>query len=90
MILRLEIILLVMPYERKIITFYEKTSKLTKNNTFNNDFYNRIFRYHRFLPIFQKLLDFHETLLIFSRKILSTTLLFPIFKISKKSSNTVI
>ena len=27
-----------MSYERKNITFYERNSKLTKNNTFNNVF----------------------------------------------------
>ena len=38
MILKLEIILSVVSYERKNITFNEKRLKLTKNNTFNNAF----------------------------------------------------
>ena len=38
MILRHEIILSVMYYERKIIIFYGKNFKLTKNHTFNNFF----------------------------------------------------
>ena len=36
MILRLEMILLVVFYERKNVIFYEKYLKVTKNNTFNN------------------------------------------------------
>ena len=52
MILRLEMILSVMFYERKKIIFYEKYLKLKKNNTFNNAFCNRIFIFYRFLPIF--------------------------------------
>ena len=43
MILRLEIILPVMSYERKNIIFYEKNLKLTKNKTFNNVLFIRIF-----------------------------------------------
>ena len=34
MILRLKIILSIVSYERKNIIFYEKNSKLAKNNTF--------------------------------------------------------
>ena len=36
MILRLDSLLSVASYKRKNINFYEKTSKLTKNNTFDN------------------------------------------------------
>ena len=36
MILRLEMILSIVSYERKNMFFYEKHSKLTKNNTFND------------------------------------------------------
>ena len=42
MISRLEIILSIVSYERKKIISYEKEFKFTKNNTFNNVFYNRI------------------------------------------------
>ena len=54
MILRLEMILSIVSYERKNIFFYEKHLKLTINNTFDNSFYDRIYPYYRFLPIFQK------------------------------------
>ena len=36
MLLRLEIILSVMSYERKNIIFHEKNLKVTKNNTIND------------------------------------------------------
>ena len=49
-----------------------------KNNTFDSVFYNRIFSYYRFLPIFKQTLDFYKSWLIFSGKILFTILLFPI------------
>ena len=52
MILRLEMILSVVFYERINIIFYEKNLKLTKNNTFNNVFCNTILPYYRFLIIF--------------------------------------
>ena len=45
MISRLEMILLVVYYERKNINFYEQDSKITENNTFNNAFGNRIIFY---------------------------------------------
>ena len=54
MILGLEIILSVVSSERKNIVFHEQNQKLTKNNTFNDFFFNRIFPYYRFLPIFKK------------------------------------
>ena len=38
MILKVEIILSIISYERKYIIFYEKNLKLTKNSTFNNVF----------------------------------------------------
>ena len=38
-------ILLVVSYERKNIIFHDKNFKLTKNNTFKNDFCNRLFPY---------------------------------------------
>ena len=38
MILRLEIILLLVSYERKPIIFYEKHLRLMENNTLNNYF----------------------------------------------------
>ena len=44
MISRFEMILSVIFYERKNI-IYGKILKLTKNNTFNNGFCNRIFSY---------------------------------------------
>ena len=40
MILKVEIILLAVFYERKNIILYVKNLKLTKNNTFNNAFCN--------------------------------------------------
>ena len=64
--------------------------KLTKNNTFNNVFYNRIFPYYNFLQIFKKWMDFLKSCLIYSGKIFFTTPLFLILKISEKSSNIVI
>ena len=42
-ILRLEMILSVISYERKNVIFYEKNFKLTKSNTFNNVFGNQFF-----------------------------------------------
>ena len=42
MILKLEIILSDVSYERKKITFSGKKLKLTNSDTFNNVFYNRI------------------------------------------------
>ena len=39
--------------QNKNIIFYFKKLKLTKNNTFNNVFCNRIYFYNRFLPIFK-------------------------------------
>ena len=53
MILKLEMILLVVSYEKINIFFHEKNLKVTKNNTLNNVFCNRIFPYKRFLPIFK-------------------------------------
>ena len=76
-ILKLEMILSVVSYERKNI-LYEKNLKLTKNNTFNNVLWNRIFSYNRFLAMFKKSLDFHKIWIIFLRKIFSTILLYPI------------
>ena len=55
----------VVTYKRKNIIFYEKNLKHTKNNTVNNDFANRIFPCYCFLPIFYKLLYYHESELIF-------------------------
>ena len=52
-----EMILLAVSYERKNIIFYEKNLKLTKHNTFNNVFYNRIFPYNFLLPIFLKMIE---------------------------------
>ena len=43
MILRHEIILSVVPYERKNVIYHEKNSKLTKINVFNDVVCNRIF-----------------------------------------------
>ena len=77
-------------YERKNIICCEKNFKLTKSIAFDKIFCNRLFPFYRFLPIFLKLLDFHKSWLIISGKILSTTLLFLILKISKKSSNIVL
>ena len=54
MILRLKVILLVLPYERKKIILYEIQLKLKKNSTFNNKFFNRTFPYYHLLPIFKK------------------------------------
>ena len=52
MISRLKITLSVVSYERKKnIFFYGKSSKLTKNNTFNNLSSNRIFPSYRFIAI---------------------------------------
>ena len=53
MILRVEMILPVVFYERINIIFYEQNLNLTKNNNFNNDLWNRIFPYYRFLPVFK-------------------------------------
>ena len=64
----------------KNIIISEKNVYLMKNNTFNNVLCNIIFLYNRFLPIIWKWLDFHKSWL-FSMKIFSTTLLFPILKI---------
>ena len=50
MILRFEMISSVVSYERKNI-LHTKNLKLTKNNTFNNVFCNRIFPYFCFAPI---------------------------------------
>ena len=44
-------ILSVRFYGRKNMTFYEENVKFPKNNTFNNEFCNRLFPYYRFLPI---------------------------------------
>ena len=49
MILKLRMIL---SYGRENIIFYEKHFKLTKKNTFNNVFSNKIFPYYRLSPIF--------------------------------------
>ena len=68
--------------------FHERNLNFTKNNAFNDVFCDRTFPYYRFSKHFLKRLDFHESWLIFSGKIFSTTLLFPIFKI--KSSNMLI
>ena len=84
-ILKFEIIFLW----KKKHYFLWQNSKVTNNDTFNNVFSNKIFPYHRFLLIFKKWLDFHKLWLIFSGKIFYITLLFPILKISKKSSNIV-
>ena len=81
MILKLEIILSVVSYEMKNITFYEKHLKFTKNNTFNNVFCDTIFSRYRFLPTFQTFLDVHESWLIFLGQISSKTLLFLILKV---------
>ena len=54
MILKLEIKLPILPYERENIMFYEKNLKLAKNNTCNNGFCNGIFPFYRFLANFQK------------------------------------
>ena len=67
-------------YERKNI-FYGKSSEFTKNNTFNNLFSDRIFPYYCFLPILQKLFDFHKSYLIFPGKIFSTTQVFRILNV---------
>ena len=59
----MEMILTAVSYERKNIIccyIYGKNLRLTKNNTFNNVFRNKVFSYCRFLPIFQKRLNFHE------------------------------
>ena len=57
MVLKLEMILSIVSYEKKnIIIFYENYSKLTKNTTLNNLFRHRIFPYYPFLPILKKLL----------------------------------
>ena len=83
MILRLKMILSVFSYERKTFFFMEKF-ETSKNNTFNNFFCNRIFLYYRLLQIFQKLLNFYKSWLIFLRKIFSMTLLFTIMIIKNK------
>ena len=80
MILRLEMISSAAFNERKNIIFYEQNSELTKNNTCNNFFYTKIFSYYCIVSNFWKL-DFHKSWLIFSGKILSTTLLFLILNI---------
>ena len=69
---------------KKNIIFYEKNLKLSKNNTFNNVFCNRIFTYYPFLPIFWKWFDFDKLWLIFSGNIFSLTLLSLILEIKKK------
>ena len=80
MILRLEMILSLVSLQKNIVS-YENNPKHTKNNTFNNVFCNRIFPYYRFLPIVKKLLDFHQSWLIFSGIIFSKTLMFSILKL---------
>ena len=57
-------------------SFFMKKIKLTKNNTFNNVFGNKLFSFYRFLVIFKKWLDFDESSLIYLGKIFSTTLLY--------------
>ena len=84
MTLRLEMILSYVSYGRKNITFYEKNIKLTKNDTLNNVFCNRIFPYYRLLTIFFK------WCFIFLGKIFSTNLLFHILNLSKTSSKMYI
>ena len=74
MILRLKMILSVVPYERKNIISF-----LVK--------FFLIIAFHQF---FKEILKFHKLWLIFSGKIFSITLLFPIMKMSKKSSNMFI
>ena len=64
--------------------------KLTKNNTFINVFCNRTFSYYRFLPIFLKRSDLYTPWLILLGEIFSTTLLFPISKVSNKVLNIII
>ena len=54
MILGVQMILLVVFYGRKNMSFCEENLKLTKNNTFNNVFCSGIFTYYRFLPISKK------------------------------------
>ena len=54
MILRFEIILSKYFMKVKIIIFYQKNLKFTKNNTSNEVFSNRIFPYYRFLLILYK------------------------------------
>ena len=80
MILRDEMILSDLTYERKKISFIEKNSKLTKSNTFNDVFCNKTFPYYRFLPIFQKCLDLHKLCFICLGKIFSKSLRFLILK----------
>ena len=65
-ILRFEMILSVMSYERKNIIFYGRNLKFTKKNTFDHFFVIEFFSYYRFIQIFQKSLDFHKLWLIFS------------------------
>ena len=75
MILRFEMILSVVSYERNNIIFHEKSLKLPKNNNFNNVFCNRIFLHYlltKFLEFFMK---------PFFWKIFYTTLVFPISKV---------
>ena len=67
-------------HERKNICFHEKYLKLTENNTSNNVFWNKIFPYSRFLPVFQKWLNFHKSWLLFWGKIFSTTLPFSLLR----------
>ena len=69
MIIRLEIILSVVFYGRKKITFYEKNLKLMKNNTLNNIFF--VIEFFRTIAPYQfskKWLDFHKSWIIFLRK----------------------
>ena len=53
---------------KKNIVFHGKNLKLTKNNTFNNVFYNRVFPYYRLLIMFWKWLNFHKLWITFRGK----------------------
>ena len=64
-------ILSIVSYESRKIILYEKNFELTKNNTFNNISFNRIFPQYRLLPVVKKKLDFHKLLFFVSFQIFS-------------------
>ena len=76
MILRLQIILLVMSYERKNIVFYKKNLRLTKKILLIVFFVIEFFLTIASYQFFEKCLDFYKSRFNFLWNTYSTTLLF--------------
>ena len=63
-------VLSVVAYGTKNYIFYEKNFKLTKSNTLNINFFNRIFPYYSFLQALKNFLGVHKSLSFFRKYIL--------------------